>query len=509
MSGETVVVLDFGGQYKELIARSARKLGVYSEIKSGALTAEDIKALSPIGIILTGGPNSVYAENAQLCDPKIFDIGVPVLGICYGMHLMCHVLGGEVAPGAASEYGETQTWFDTASPLFTGLGETTITLMSHRDAALRPPRGFTQTAKTDMCACAAFEDRARKLFGVQFHPETEHTRGGDKIIGNFLDICGASRDYGIDDYIERQKANVRRKIGDGKILLALSGGVDSAVCAALLSEAAPGRLACVFVDHGFMRLNEGDEIEDIFSKRDLNFIRVNAQQRFLTKIAGITDPEAKRKIVGAEFARVFEEEALKLDDTRFLAQGTIYPDIIESGGGGGKAATIKSHHNVGGLPKNLNFEGLIEPIAGLFKDEVRVMGRKLGLPESLTQRPPFPGPGLSIRIMGAVTEGKLEILRRADYIFREEIAGSDVRPDQYFAVFTGARSVGVKGDERAYDNVIALRAVNTVDFMTCSYTKIPHTLLEKIASRIVNEVPTVSRVVYDITSKPPATVEWE
>ncbi|MDR1067083.1 MAG: glutamine-hydrolyzing GMP synthase [Clostridiales bacterium] len=502
----SVIVMDFGGQYKELIARCARRLGVFSEIKSGAITANELETLSPDGVILTGGPNSVYDENAKKCDPRIFELGIPILGICYGMHVMCRALGGEVSAGAG-EYGVTITTFDEKSPLFRGAGEAAETLMSHKDAVTRLPDGFIKTAYTDECDCAAFENARKKLFGVQFHPETEHTSGGDKIIGAFLDICGAQRDYDVGDYMERQIEKARRQAGKSKILLALSGGVDSAVCAALLSEAVPDGLSCVFVDHGFMRLNEGDEIEEAFSDRNLNFIRVNAQKRFLDKIEGVTDPESKRKIVGAEFARVFEEEAAKLSDVRFLAQGTIYPDIIESGAG--EAATIKSHHNVGGLPKNLNFDGVIEPLSGLFKDEVRVIGEKLGLPKSLTERPPFPGPGLCIRIMGAVTEEKLKILRLADYIFRDEIEKSDVKPEQYFAVFTGAHSVGVKGDKRAYDNVIALRAVNTVDFMTCSYTKIPHELLGKIASRVANEVPSVSRVVYDITSKPPATVEWE
>jgi len=505
---ELVVVLDFGGQYKQLIARTVRGLSVYSEIMPGSTSAEEIRKLAPIGIILTGGPNSVYLSDSPKCDPEIFRLGIPVLGICYGMQLMCHMLGGDVKPCSKSEYGSIRASFNTDSALFKGIREQSQVLMSHTDFVSRLPEGFAVSATTADCPNAACEDPARKLFGVQFHPETEHTEDGRKILKNFLfGVCGARGDYRLDDYIETQVKNIRQKAGDKKVLLALSGGVDSSVCAALLSRAIPGQLTCIFVDHGFMRHNEGDEIEKVFSARDLNFIRVNAQDRFLAKIKGVTDPEQKRKIIGDEFARVFEEEAAKLGDIPFLAQGTIYPDVIESGGKLG--ATIKSHHNVGGLPENLSFKEVIEPLSGLFKDEVRVLGRKLGLPRSLTERQPFPGPGLAIRVMGEVTKEKLEIVRAADRIMCEEIGKLRRKPQQYFAVYTGARSVGVKGDARTYDSVIALRAVNTSDFMTCSYAALSHKTLSRIASRITSEISSVSRVVYDITSKPPATVEWE
>lgn len=505
---ELVLVLDFGGQYKQLIARTVRGLSVYSEIMPGSTSAEEIRKLAPIGIILTGGPNSVYLADSPKCDPEIFRLGIPVLGICYGMQLMCHMLGGDVKPCSKSEYGSIRASFNTDSVLFKGIREQSPVLMSHTDFVSRLPEGFTVCASTSDCPNAACENPSRNLFGVQFHPETEHTQDGRKIMKNFLfGICGAKGDYRLDDYIETQVKKIRQKAGGKKVLLALSGGVDSSVCAALLSKAIPGQLTCIFVDHGFMRHNEGDEIERVFSARDLNFIRVNAQDRFLGKIKGVTDPEQKRKIIGDEFARVFEEEAAKLGDIPFLAQGTIYPDVIESGGKLG--ATIKSHHNVGGLPENLSFKEVIEPLSGLFKDEVRALGRKLGLPKSLTERQPFPGPGLAIRVMGEVTKEKLEIVRAADRIMCEEIDKLRRKPQQYFAVYTGAHSVGVKGDARTYDAVIALRAVNTSDFMTCSYAPLSHKTLSRIASRITSEISSVSRVVYDVTSKPPATVEWE
>lgn len=505
---ELVLVLDFGGQYKQLIARTVRGLSVYSEIMPGSTSAEEIRKLAPIGIILTGGPNSVYLADSPKCDPEIFWLGIPVLGICYGMQLMCHMLGGDVKPCSKSEYGSIRASFNTDSVLFKGIREQSPVLMSHTDFVSRLPEGFTVCASTSDCPNAACENPSRNLFGVQFHPETEHTQDGRKIMKNFLfGICGAKGDYRLDDYIETQVKKIRQKAGGKKVLLALSGGVDSSVCAALLSKAIPGQLTCIFVDHGFMRHNEGDEIERVFSARDLNFIRVNAQDRFLGKIKGVTDPEQKRKIIGDEFARVFEEEAAKLGDIPFLAQGTIYPDVIESGGKLG--ATIKSHHNVGGLPENLSFKEVIEPLSGLFKDEVRALGRKLGLPKSLTERQPFPGPGLAIRVMEEVTKEKLEIVRAADRIMCEEIDKLRRKPQQYFAVYTGAHSVGVKGDARTYDAVIALRAVNTSDFMTCSYAPLSHKTLSRIASRITSEISSVSRVVYDVTSKPPATVEWE
>ena len=519
---ERVLVLDFGGQYKELIARAVRGLSVYSEIRAGDIGVDEIRRLAPIGVILTGGPNSVYLPDSPKCDPALFSLGIPILGICYGMQMMCHMLGGEVAPGEAGEYGRvmvTPVVKGEPSALFCigrrgdpcgqspAGGEPFDALMSHRDAVTRLPKGFTVTATSPLCI-AACEDADRKLYGVQFHPETAHTEGGREIMQRFIyDVCGASGDYKLDDYIESQISQIRQQAGDRKILLALSGGVDSSVCASLLSKAVPDRLTCIFVDHGFMRLNEGDEIERVFSKRRLRFVRINAQKRFLARLKGVADPELKRKLIGEEFIRVFEDEATKLGDIPLLAQGTIYPDIVESGGVHG--ATIKSHHNVGGLPESLAFDEVIEPLSGLFKDEVRILGKKLGLPASLVNRQPFPGPGLAIRIMGDVTEAKLEVLRAADAIFREELAGTRPRPDQYFAVLTDTRSVGVKGDDRTYDPIIALRAVTTDDFMTCEYTLLPHKLLNRISSRITNELPSVSRVVYDITSKPPATVEWE
>jgi GMP synthase (glutamine-hydrolysing) len=504
---ELVLVLDFGGQYKELIARSVRGLSVYSEIKPGNMSADEVKRLSPIGIILTGGPNSVYLSDSPQCDKKIFSLGIPILGICYGMHLMCHTLGGKVRRGERGEYGTVNASLK-GSVLFKDVPKKNVVLMSHSDQVSKLPKGFVTIAKTADCENAACENVKAKLYGVQFHPETGHTANGRDITRNFLyRICGASGDYKLDDYIDRQIKDIRQKVKNEKVLLALSGGVDSSVCAALLSKAIPGQLTCIFVDHGFMRQNEGDEIESAFSKRNLNFIRVNAKERFLSKIKGVSDPEQKRKIIGAEFIRVFEEESAKIKNVPFLAQGTIYPDIVESGGKHG--ATIKSHHNVGGLPDNLKFTAVIEPLSGLFKDEVRVLGKKLGLPQSLVNRQPFPGPGLAIRVMGEVTEEKLAVLRGADAILREELNAMKHRPDQYFAVLTDTRTVGVKGDDRTYDPVIALRAVLTGDFMTCDYAPLPHKILGRISSRITSEMKSVSRVVYDITSKPPATVEWE
>ena len=505
---ETILVLDFGGQYKELIAGAVRELSVYSEIKPGGISAKEIKGINPIGIILTGGPNSVYLPDSPKCTPELFELGIPILGICYGMQMMCHMLGGEVAPGSVGEYGRIKVAPDKASSkLFGDKSEGFNALMSHRDAVKKLPEGFCKTAETETCI-AACENVEKKLYNVQFHPETKSTDGGKEIIRRFLyEICNAAGDYKLDDYIDMQITEIRQKVGDKKVLLALSGGVDSSVCASLLSKAIPGQLTCIFVDHGFMRLNEGDEIENIFSKRSLQFIRVNAQERFLAKVNGVTEPEVKRKLIGEEFIRVFEEESVKLGNIPFLAQGTIYPDVVESGGG--HNATIKSHHNVGGLPENLTFTEVVEPLSGLFKNEVRILGKKLGLPSSLTKRQPFPGPGLSIRIMGEITQNKLDIIRKADAILREELDACKKRPDQYFTVMTDTCTVGVKGDDRTYDPVIALRAVTTGDFMTCEYTPLPHRILNRISTRITNEIPSVSRVVYDITSKPPSTVEWE
>jgi GMP synthase (glutamine-hydrolysing) len=505
---ELVLVLDFGGQYKELIAGTVRGLSVYSEIKPGNIKADEIKRLGPIGLILTGGPDSVYLPNSPQCDPEIFSLGIPVLGICYGMHLLCHTLGGAVAPGDRGEYGRVPVMPAAArSKIFCGGTDSFSALMSHRDIVTRLPEGFRITAKSADCV-AACENAAKKLYGVQFHPETKHTDGGREMLRRFLyDVCGASGDYKLDGFLETQIGRIQKTVGDNKVLLALSGGVDSSVCASLLSKAIPGQLTCIFVDHGLMRLNEGDEIEQVFSKQNLRFIRVNAQKRFLDKLEGVTDPEVKRKIIGGEFISVFEEESAKLGDIPFLAQGTIYPDVVESGGKHG--AVIKSHHNVGGLPEKLKFTGIIEPLSRLFKDEVRALGRKLGLPPSLVNRQPFPGPGLAIRVMGNVTQEKLDVLRRADAILREELDAMKNRPNQYFCVLTDTRSVGVKGDDRTYNHVIAVRAVKTDDFMTCEYASLTHKVLNRISSRITGEIPSASRVVYDITSKPPATVEWE
>ena len=508
MSNQTILVLDFGGQYKELIARRVRECNVLSLIKPGNLPIEEIRALNPIGIIFTGGPNSVYEEGAPRCNPELFSLGIPVLGICYGLQLMCYTLHGDVQPAALREYGTTEVTVDPASALFAGLDAHQATLMSHTDQVVGLPAGFVSIAHSDNCPNAAIANPARKLYGVQFHPEVEHTAHGTEILRNFLyNVCGAAGDYTMDDFIETQVQAIRARVGEGRILLGLSGGVDSSVCAALLSKAVPGQLFCVFVDHGLLRKNEGDEVEAAFAGRDLHFIRVNAQERFLSKLAGVTDPETKRKIIGAEFIAVFEEEARKLHGIDFLAQGTIYPDVIESGAN--NSATIKSHHNVGGLPERMDFKGIVEPLRGLFKDEVRVLGHRLGLPDALVERQPFPGPGLAIRVIGDITREKLDILRDADAIFREELEAAHYGAHQYFAVLTNVRSVGVMGDGRTYDYTVALRAIHTSDFMTCTFAEVPYEILGRVSSRIVNEVPHVNRVVYDITGKPPATVEWE
>jgi len=506
---ELILILDFGGQYKELISRMTRSLHVYSEIKPGKISAHEVKKLAPAGIILTGGPNSVYAQGAPKCDPAIFELGIPVLGICYGMQMMCHILGGRVEACSVSEYGRIETTIVGDSLLMRGIKSTNSkVLMSHTDQVCELPQGFKRTASTTNCLNAACEESSCNLYGVQFHPEVEHSDCGREIMRNFLfSICGASGSYHLDDYIEKRIKAIRETVGDKRVLLALSGGVDSSVCAALLSKAVGEQLTCIFVDHGFMRLNEGDNIENIFSKKKLNFIRVNAAGRFLQKLKGVKKPEQKRKIIGEEFVRVFEEESHKLSGIEFLAQGTIYPDIIESGGEFGD--TIKSHHNVGGLPDNFAFEGIVEPLSGLFKDEVRIIGRMLGLPDGLVNRQPFPGPGLAIRITGEVTQKKLNLLRKADHIVCQEIERLRKKPQQYFAVLTDVRSVGVKGDHRTYDYVVAVRSVETSDFMTCEYTPLPHKILSRISSRITGEIKQVSRVVYDITGKPPATVEWE
>ena len=508
MAAQTVLILDFGGQYKELIARRVRECGVYSVVKPGDISLDKIREIDPIGIILTGGPNSVYKKESPHCDKAIFDMGIPVLGICYGMQLLSWSLGGEVAPCSSSEYGKTKMQVNTDSLLFAGLDPIQIGLMSHTDQVTKLPVGFKSIAHTVSCENAAIENAAKKLYGFQFHPEVESTPNGTAMIRSFLySVCGAKGDYDLKNLEQQLISDVKKQVGDAHVLLALSGGVDSSVCAALLSKALPGQLHCIFVDHGLMRKDEGNEVEAAFKNRDLDFIRVNAQERFLKALAGVTDPEQKRKIIGTEFVRVFEDESKRLPNVKFLAQGTIYPDVIESGGN--KAATIKSHHNVAGLPKDMKFEGVVEPLRGLFKDEVRALGRQLGLPRRFVERQPFPGPGLAVRVMGDITPEKLEILREADAIFREEVAKHRIKADQYFAVLTDTRSVGVVGDFRTYDYTIALRAVKTSDFMTCEYAPISHKVLGTVSSRIVNEVKGAGRVVYDITGKPPATIEWE
>ena len=513
MNHELVLVLDFGGQYNQLIARRVRECGVYCEVKPYTTPLAELKAMNPIGIIFTGGPNSVYLDTSPQVDPEIFTWGVPILGICYGCQLMAHNLGGLVTPAqedTAREYGKTVTYYDTSCRLFQDLPEQGISWMSHGDYMAKVPDGFALVGHTDMCPNAAIADEVRGFYGVQYHPEVNHTENGLGMIRNFLyAVCHAKGDWTMGDYCRTAIASIREKVGDGKVLLALSGGVDSSVAAALLAEAVGSQLTCVFVDHGLMRLNEGDEVEQAFSKWDIQFIRVDAEARFLGKLDGVDDPESKRKIIGEEFIRVFEEESKKIGAVDFLAQGTIYPDVIESGAG--DAAVIKSHHNVGGLPDFVDFKEILEPLRMLFKDEVRQLGRELGLPEYLVSRQPFPGPGLAIRIIGCITKEKADTLRLADYIFRDEIAkaGEDKNLNPYFAVLTNTRSVGVMGDGRTYDYTLALRAVTTADFMTADWARIPYDVLDKISVRIVNEVPGINRICYDITSKPPATIEWE
>lgn len=505
-----VIVLDFGGQYNQLIARRVRECGVYCEVKSYKTSLEELKALDPMGIIFTGGPNSVYDEKSPHIYNEIFELGIPILGICYGCQLMAYSLGGKVSTCITSEYGKTETEYDTSSLLFDGLSDKNISWMSHTDYIEKAPEGFRIVAHTENCPCAAMENKERKLYGIQFHPEVNHTVDGTKMLHNFLyKVCGCAGDWTMGDYAKTAIANIREKVGDGKVLLALSGGVDSSVAAALLAKAVGNKLTCIFVDHGFMRKNEGDEVEEAFKGWGLNFIRVNAKEQFMSKMRGVSDPETKRKIIGEEFIRVFEQEAKKIGAVDFLVQGTIYPDIIESGTG--DAAVIKSHHNVGGLPDYVDFKEIIEPLRMLFKDEVRALGRELGLSPVLVNRQPFPGPGLAIRIIGEITDEKLEILQDADWIFRDEIAkaGWDSKISQYFAVLTNMRSVGVMGDGRTYDYTLALRGVTTTDFMTADFARIPYEVLEKISARIINEVKSVNRVVYDITTKPPATIEWE
>ena len=510
---EKILVLDFGGQYNQLIARRVRECSVYCEVKPYTTSLEEIKGFAPIGIIFTGGPGSVYEKDSPQVDPGIFRLGIPILGICYGCQLMAHHLGGQVTPAqedSAREYGKTETYYDTTCPIFKGLPEKGISWMSHGDYMANVPEDFQLVAHSDACPNVAIADVQRGFYGVQYHPEVNHTENGVSMIRNFLyEVCGAAGDWTMEDYKNTAIRQIRETVGTGKVLLALSGGVDSSVCAALLAEALGNQLTCVFVDHGLMRLNEGDEVEKAFGKWAVNFVRVDAESRYLRKLAGVTEPEHKRKIIGEEFIRIFEEEARKIGAVDFLAQGTIYPDVIESGTG--DAAVIKSHHNVGGLPDCVDFKEIIEPLRLLFKDEVRQLGRELGLPEYLVSRQPFPGPGLAIRIIGDITKDKADTLRQADFIFRDEIAraGEDRNLNQYFAVLTNTRSVGVMGDGRTYDYTLALRAVTTDDFMTADWARIPYDVLDRISVRIVNEVRGINRIVYDITSKPPATVEWE
>ena len=524
MKRETVIVLDFGGQYNQLVARRVRECNVYCEIYSYKTDIEKIKEMNPKGIILTGGPNSCYEEGSPTYTKELFELGIPVLGLCYGAQLMQHIMGGKVEKAPVREYGKTDTYFDTTSPLFAELPEESVVWMSHFDYISEVAPDFHICARTNDCPVAAAENREKQLYAIQFHPEVLHTVYGKEILSNFVyKVCECSGDWKMDSFVESSIQAIREKVGDGKVLLALSGGVDSSVAAGLLSRAIGKQLTCVFVDHGLLRKNEGDEVEAVFGPTgdfDLNFIRVNAQERYYNKLAGVTEPEAKRKIIGEEFIRIFEEEAKKIGAVDFLAQGTIYPDVVESGLGG-ESAVIKSHHNVGGLPDFVDFKEIIEPLRDLFKDEVRKAGLELGIPKELVFRQPFPGPGLGIRIIGEVTGEKVKIVQDADYIYRsevdkaaaayEEANGKEApwKPNQYFAALTNMRSVGVMGDERTYDYAVAVRAVRTIDFMTAESAEIPFEVLQTVMSRIINEVKGVNRVFYDLTSKPPGTIEFE
>ena len=511
MERESILILDFGGQYNQLIARRVRESNVYSEIVPYNISIDKIKEKNPKGIIFTGGPASVYLDGAPKIDAEIFNLNIPILGICYGMQLMTHILGGEVQRAEKREYGVINVNINNESKLFAGFDNTNDFLMSHTDFVAKVPNGFENIGSTEHCPNASMQNTEKNFYGIQFHPEVNHSVNGVQVIKNFIyNICGCKGDWKMNSFAEETIKQIKEKVGDGKVLCALSGGVDSSVAAALVNKAVGKNLTCIFVDHGLLRKNEAEEVEEVFTKNfDVNFIKVDAKERFLNKLAGVSDPEKKRKIIGEEFIRVFEDEAKKIGTVDFLVQGTIYPDVIESGFGA--SSKIKSHHNVGGLPDYVDFKEIIEPLRDLFKDEVRAVGLELGLPEFLVYRQPFPGPGLAIRVIGDITDDKLTILKDADAIFREEVAKAvwDRKTNQYFAVLTNIKSVGVMGDERTYDYTIALLAVSTIDFMTAEWSKSPYEILEIVSNRIVNEVNHVNRVVYDITGKPPATIEWE